>query len=106
MSKTAVHIRRMFLPYCIQRRKDGKYVLLNRGYKLLGDTSGHLVDYDVAPGAIEVEPHTLKKLEERFAGMQCEYDRHGHIDRLFFYRDGIEDKASQALDALWILTRG
>lgn len=41
--------RYYYLPYCLQRLRDGSWLPLNRNYKPLGTVTGEWVDYDAAP---------------------------------------------------------
>jgi hypothetical protein len=46
-------IRALHLPYCLERRTDGRYVILNRRYKPLGFTTREHVNYDAYPIAVK-----------------------------------------------------
>ncbi len=50
--------RRVFLPYCLKRLADGRYIVLNRQYKPLGVRSSEHVVYEDHPtaGRIEITP--------------------------------------------------
>lgn len=49
MASTVSEFRQMFLIYCLQRQKDGRYIALNRRYKPVGITSTEWVkDKDFA----------------------------------------------------------
>lgn len=56
--------RRLFLPYCLQRLSDGRYIVLNRRYKPLGWQTNEMVDYDSHPSAarIKITAPIAKKL--------------------------------------------
>jgi hypothetical protein len=59
-----VPIRWIFLPYCIKRLADGRYIILNRRYKPLGKFGNEWVIYETDPSAanIEITPAIAKKL--------------------------------------------
>lgn len=46
--------RAVFLPYCLERQKDGRYVVLNRRYKPLGFMTSDWVDYGKQPIAAKL----------------------------------------------------
>ncbi len=56
--------RAVFMPYCIERQPDGRYVVLNRGYKPLGFFTSDYIrysDHAVAVG-LRITPKTAEKL--------------------------------------------
>lgn len=55
---------RVFLPFCIQRLEDGRYIVLNRRYKPLGDRGDERVAYENHPSAarITITPEDAKNL--------------------------------------------
>lgn len=57
-------LRAKFLPYCIHRRADGRFLLLNRNYKPLGVTSTEWADYDTNRDAVELTGFTDRKAEK------------------------------------------
>ncbi|WP_321868635.1 hypothetical protein [Paraburkholderia tropica] len=46
--------RWVFMPYCLQKLPDGRYIILNRDYKPLGTTSREWVDYETHPSAVRM----------------------------------------------------
>ena len=42
-------VRSSHMPYCIQRLEDGRYIVLNRHYKPLGETTREWVTYETHP---------------------------------------------------------
>lgn len=53
--------RGRFLPYCIEPLPDGRYIVLNRNYKPLGESSGW-VDYETHPSATTIKGLTTSNL--------------------------------------------
>lgn len=53
--------RAIFLPYCIQRQPDGRYVVLNRNYKPLGFRTADFLEYEQYPIAVKFKGLTPKK---------------------------------------------
>ncbi len=56
-------IRSAYLPYCIRRIRRGEYVILNREYKPLGQTTMNFVSYE--PHAVKIRgigPATARRL--------------------------------------------
>jgi len=47
--------RAIFLPYCIQRLEDGRYVVLNRNYKPLGFRTTEFLRYEDYHNLCEVQ---------------------------------------------------
>ena len=50
-----MEFKECFMPYCLQRLKDGRYIVLNRQYKPLGTFSGEWVDYETHPSACKLD---------------------------------------------------
>jgi hypothetical protein len=51
-------------PYCIQKTKDGKWLVLNRLYKPLGTTSNEWVDYDNHPDRLAINSRSIAALRK------------------------------------------
>lgn len=60
----SVPIRWIFLPYCIKRLTDGRYIILNRRYKPLGTFTNEYIVYETHPSAahIDITESIAKKL--------------------------------------------
>lgn len=73
--------RALCFPYCIQRIKDGRYILLNRNYKPLGIQDEAWVEYENHPTAMpmKITPATAKKLSWKGAD---------DVERIYLYNDG------------------
>ena len=56
--------RAVFMPYCIERQPDGRYVVLNRAYKPLGFFTSDYIRYSDHPVAVglRITPKTADKL--------------------------------------------
>src|SRR5262249_55485681 len=80
-----------FLPYCLQQREDGRYILLNRDYKALGYVAGEdkWVDYEKWPEAfdIKITPAEAAKMSVR---------RSRATGSIYFYDDGCPPWAGAA----------
>ncbi len=75
-------VRRIFLPYCIKKLPDGRYVILNRRYKPLGFTTYDYIVYESLPILVKLRglrPSMAAKLS--FKG-----DR--NTEEIFLYNDG------------------
>lgn len=74
-------VRALCFPYCIQRTKDGRYILLNRNYKPLGIQDGAWVEYEKHPTAMpmKITPACAKKLS---------WEGADDVDRIYLYNDG------------------
>ncbi|MDO9596713.1 MAG: hypothetical protein Q7J47_03235 [Azoarcus sp.] len=55
---------RVFLPYCLERLSDGRYIVLNADFKPLGVPSFEDVDLETHPSAhtINITPELARKL--------------------------------------------
>lgn len=81
-------ITALFLPYCLQRIDDGRYVVLNRQYKPLGRTGERWVEYaDFAVAIPQLDAAAARQLSH--AGSDA-------LDRIFLYRDACKPTASAA----------
>lgn len=74
--------RHVYLPYCLQQLKDGRYIVLNRKYKPLGINSSDWVDYDSHPTAQHLKGLTAAKAKQISARG---YDK---LDVIHLYNDG------------------
>lgn len=59
--------RWVFLPYCIKRLEDGRYIVLNRLHKPLGVSSSAWVVYEEHPSAaaMKITPSKAKRMSCR-----------------------------------------
>lgn len=72
--------QRINLPYCIQRQTSGKYVLLNRNYKPVGNATREWVDYE-----------TLDGLDLRLTeadAQQISWSGNNNIRHVYLFNDG------------------
>lgn len=62
--KSEYRARWAFLPYCIQRLADGRYIVLNRRYKPVGSFTSNWVVYEDDPSAcnLDITPAVAKRL--------------------------------------------
>jgi hypothetical protein len=67
-------------PYCIQRVTEGRYVLLNRRYKPIGNPTTEFVE-DYSPWAFDLD---LKPEQSR----QLAFDQDESVRCVYFYGDG------------------
>jgi hypothetical protein len=85
-----VNPRAIFLPYCIQRLEDGRYVVLNRNYKPLGFQTTEHLKYEDYPIPVRFKGLTAKKAATLSA--KCS----GDLDVIYLYDDGCIPTASAA----------
>lgn len=74
--------RSVFMPYCIRKQSDGRYVVLNRAYKPVGFATSDFVKYEEHPVAVHLEgigPATAAKLS---------WSGDKNTDEIFLYNDG------------------
>ena len=72
-------VRRIYMPYCIQKVEDGRYVILNRIYKPLGIASRDWVEYRPHAVRLKLTPAKAKKLS---------HEGSEDLDAIFLYNDG------------------
>ncbi len=94
-------VRSSHMPYCIQRLEDGRYIVLNRHYKPLGETTREWVTYETHPTACALQ------ITARQAA-QIDWDGRDSLDRIYLYNDGCIPTESEAhtkayLDRLAVL---
>lgn len=82
-------LRKQFFPYCIQRLKDGRYILLNRRYKPLGWPGTDWVDYDAHPSAVKIRVSAATAMKLSWKGS-------GDAEVIHLYNDGCIPTASAA----------
>lgn len=82
--------RAVYLPYCIDRLEDGRYVVLNRTYKPLGFITHDHIKYEEFPIAAEIKgigPAVAAKLS---------WNASSNLDRIYLYNDGCNPMTSDA----------
>jgi hypothetical protein len=79
---TTYDSRQIFLPYCLDRLTDGRYIVLNRFYKPLGIASSEWVVYEEHPSVC-----VLKGLTELRA-QKMSWRGESDLERIYFYNDG------------------
>jgi hypothetical protein len=79
-SEVTRDFRRVFLPYCLMRLQDGRYVATNRQYKPIGSVSTSWVDYENLPdtGKLTIPAKLIAQLD---------YRGQAEGDRIYLYRD-------------------
>ena len=74
--------RSVFMPYCLEKQEDGKYVVLNREYKPVGFFTKKFIKYSDYPVSVALKgigPATAKKLS---------YSGDGNLEKIHLYNDG------------------
>lgn len=97
-------IRQQFLPYCLQRRPDGRYAILNRRYKPIGFNTTDWITYEDLPILVKFKRLT----EQTIVKLSCTGDT--DPERIFLYDDGCiptrdADDMRAYLDRLAILAK-
>ena len=75
-------IRRIYMPYCLQRLKDGRYIVLNRHYKPLGVISRDWVTYEDHPSALPITGLTVARAKK------LSWAESDDLDCIYLYNDG------------------
>lgn len=73
--------RRYFLPYCLERQKDGRYLVLNRQYNPVGFLGQNASEFREQPVAVKLKitPRTAMKISHKGSG---------DLDAIYLYDDG------------------
>lgn len=79
------HVAHTHFPYCLQKTRDGKWLVLNRNYKPLGTTSKEWVDYDNHPDRIAISARTIGALRKN--SVHDIPDRPDDPGLFYFYND-------------------
>jgi len=74
--------RSVFLPYCIKKLADGRYVVLNRKYKPLGFSTSEKLDYESYPITVK-----MRGLKAKTA-VKLSWKGDDNTDEIFLYNDG------------------
>lgn len=92
MSAPINTFRGRFLPYCLVRLGDGRYIAVNRDYKPIGGTRADgWVDYDSHPHAVKLNGLTPQRIARLAVKGEAEPD-----GRIYLYNDGCVPTSSQA----------
>lgn len=73
--------RSIYLPYCLKRLSNGRYVVLNREYKPLGFNTHEHLNYEDYPIAAKIKGITKKLASE------ISIDGSSSLDEIFLYND-------------------
>jgi hypothetical protein len=88
------NFRTVFLPYCLKRQKDGRYVVVNRNSKPLGFLTTEHVDYEKLPLLGRIQKLTPLKA----ASLSADSSR--DLDNIYLYNDScIPTKSQEHMDA-------
>ncbi len=83
------HLRSSHMPYCIQRLEDGRYIVLNRYYKPLGEARSDWVTYETHPTTCALQISAKQ-------AAQISWDGRSSLDRIYLYNDGCIPTESEA----------
>lgn len=82
--------RAAFLPYCIEKQKDGSYVVLNREYKPVGFNTTEWIDYDKYPVSAFIKGLTPSVMKKISIEDDCD------PEHIYLYSDGTNPLLSKA----------
>lgn len=90
MGRSSLSFRWLWLPYCLERLADGRYVALNRRYKFLGAAPDEFVDYEAAPewARMRITPAQARKLADDSSAFDPA--------RIYLYKDPTAPTANEA----------
>lgn len=94
--------RKVFLPYCIKRLEDGRYIVLNRRDKPLGIHAADHVVYETHPTVckMDITPEIAKQLS---------WEGSDKVDAIYLYRGGVDPREEEHwrayTDRLAVLSR-
>ena len=81
-------VRAIYFPYCIQKEKDGSWVILNRNYKPVGMNTGDFVEYKKHP--VSARPRSLTAATLKKLSYKGESE-----SRVYLYNDGTNPLTSK-----------
>lgn len=76
---THTDFRGVYYPYCLDRQEDGRWTVLNRHYKPVGQTSEAHAHYPDHATPLKISKVLAKKLQ---------YNGEPKADRIYLYNDG------------------
>ncbi len=85
--------RNIYLPYCLQRQKNGEYIIQNRQYNPVGFSSGRGIDYEKISVSVplKITKATAKKLS---------WEESDNLDRIYLYIEyDAPDTSKKNMDA-------
>lgn len=88
--------RAVFLPYCLRKMEDGRYVVLNREYKPVGFCTETFVRYEEHPVLVH-----LPGLKKKVAAFLSESGE-ANLDEIFLYSDRTNPLRSKANMAAYL----
>jgi len=74
--------RAIYLPYCLKKQENGKYIVLNRNYKPLGFNSNEEFNYSDFPISSNLKGITEKK------AIELSWNDSPDKENIFLYNDG------------------
>lgn len=73
--------RRVFMPYCLKRLADGRYILLNRLYAPIGTMLRDQMDFTSHPGALHIHDMTPAKAKS------MSHDGNENMNEIYLFAD-------------------
>ena len=85
--------RWIYLPYCLRRLADGRYIVLNRDYKPVGLHTTDWVDYENHPSAAKLKISAA-------AARKMSWKASEDLESIMFYNDGcVPTSSKEAMNA-------
>lgn len=81
--------RSVYLPYCLKRQSDGRYVVLNREYNPIGFNTTDNVNYEDYPITSKIRGITKK------AAQELSYNKSSNVEQIFLYDDATNPSSNQ-----------
>jgi hypothetical protein len=88
--------RAVFLPYCLKKQKDGRYVVLNREYKPVGFYTTTWVKYEEHPVFVKIKGLT------KASAAKLSDKGETNLEELFLYNDATNPVSSKANMQLYL----
>jgi hypothetical protein len=83
-------VRSVVLPYVLQKKEDGRYIVLNREYKPVGFWTKARVDYEAHPIALKI-PGLRASVARKLS-----WEGDENVDTIYLYSDSCVPTASAA----------
>ncbi len=96
--------RAIYLPYCLKKQENGKYIVLNREYKPLGFNSYEQFNYSNYPISANLKGLTEKKV------LELSWNNSPDKEHIFLYNDALnpiksKDNMAKYLQKLDLLAK-
>jgi hypothetical protein len=83
------NVRAIYFPYCLEKKEDGTWLLLNRNYKPVGFNTSGFINYDDYPVSMKIKGLTKLTLAK------LSYNGKVEGSKVYLYNDGCVPTSSK-----------